>query len=119
LLRVAGLPGSWRAQLWLARAALKARQLSRALTYYRESLSRVTKPVPVDMLMQISGDLGRAGHLPELLAITEPLFDPTFHGLQVGNNLIKAHFDLGQFEASLATSSINFTHSSDLTGERR
>jgi tetratricopeptide (TPR) repeat protein len=100
LLRVAELPGSWRAQLWLARAALKARQLNRALTYYRESLSRVTKPVPVDMLMQISGDLGRAGHLPELLAITEPLFDPTFHGLQVGNNLIKAHFDLGQFEAA-------------------
>jgi len=100
LLRVAGLPGSWRAQLWLARAALNARQLDRALTFYRESLSRVTKPVPPDVLMQISGDLGNAGHLPELLGIAEPLFDPAFHGLQVGNNLIKAHFDLGQFEAA-------------------
>jgi tetratricopeptide (TPR) repeat protein len=100
LLRVARLPGSWRAQLWLARAALKARQLDRALTYYRESLFRVTKPVPPDMLMQISGDLGNAGHSPELLAITEPYFDPAFHGVQVGNNLIKAHFDLGQFQVA-------------------
>jgi len=50
--------------------------------------------------MQISGDLGNAGHLPELLVIAKPLFDPAFHGLQVGNNLIKAHFDLGQFEAA-------------------
>jgi tetratricopeptide (TPR) repeat protein len=100
LLRVAGLPGSWRAQLWLARAALQERELDRALTFYRESLSRVTKPVPPDVLMQISGDLGNAGHLPELLDIAEPLFDPAFHGLQVGNNLIKAHFDLGQFEAA-------------------
>jgi tetratricopeptide (TPR) repeat protein len=100
LLRVAELSGSWRAQLWLAREALKERQLDRALAFYRECLSRVTKPVPADVLMQISGDLGNAGHLPELLAIAEPLFDPAFHGLPVGNNLIKAHFDLGQFQAA-------------------
>ena len=100
LVRVAALPGSWRAQLWLAREALNERQLDRAQALYRECLSRVTKPVPADVLMQISGDLGNAGHLPELLAITEPVFDPPSHGLQVGNNLIKAHFDLGQFEAA-------------------
>ena len=100
LVRVSGLPGSWRAQLWLARAALKERQLDRALNFYRGCLSKVGKPVPADALMQISGDLGNAGHLPELLDIAEPLFDPAFHGLKVGNNLIKAHFDLGQFEGA-------------------
>jgi tetratricopeptide (TPR) repeat protein len=100
LQRIASLPRSWRAQLWFARAALQSRQLDRALDYYRESLSRAGKPVPTDMLMQISGDLGNAGHLPELLAVAEPDFDPVFHGLNVGNNLIKAHFDLGQFEAA-------------------
>ena len=76
------------------------RQLERALALYRESLSRVTQPVPADVLMQISGDLGNAGHLLELLAVVEPLFDPSFHGLQVGNNLMKAHFDLGEIEAA-------------------
>jgi tetratricopeptide (TPR) repeat protein len=98
--RIASLPGSWRAQVWLARTALQSGQLDRALDYYRESLSRVGKPVPADMLMQISGDLGNAAHLPELLAVTEPHFNPAFHGLQVGNNLIKAYFDLGQFKGA-------------------
>lgn len=100
LQRIAALPKSWRAQLWLARKALQSTQLDRALDYYRESLSRIGRPVPTDVLMQISGDLGNAAHLPELLALTEPLFDPTVHGIQVGNNLIKAHVDLGQLEAA-------------------
>lgn len=98
--RLAALPGSWRAQLWLARARLQSRQLEPALYYYRESLSRVPRPIPADLLMQISGDLGNAAHLPEALALTEPHFDPAIHGLQVGNNLIKAHLDLGQLDAA-------------------
>lgn len=98
--RVAALPGSWRAQVWLARAALKSRDLETALTLYRESLSRAPKPAPGDLLMQISGDLGNAGHLPEILQLVEPQFDPAIHGLQVGNNLIKAHLDLGQSDAA-------------------
>ena len=100
LQRVAALPASWRAQLWLARAALQSRLLEPALSYYRESLSRVGRPVPTDVLMQISGDLGNAAHLTELLALTEPLFDPAIHGIQVGNNLIKSHLDLGQLDAA-------------------
>ena len=32
------------------------------------------------------------------MRLTEPQFEPPVHGLQVGNNLIKAHFDLGQFD---------------------
>jgi tetratricopeptide (TPR) repeat protein len=98
--RVAALPGSWRAQLWLARAALKSPDLEKALSLYRESLARVAKPVPGDVLMQMSGDLGNAGHLPEILQLIEPHFDAPTHGLQVGNNLIKAHLDLGQIDAA-------------------
>jgi tetratricopeptide (TPR) repeat protein len=98
LRRIAALPASWRAQLWLARQALRARQLDAALDYYRESLARAGTPVPVDLLTQMSGDLGNNGHLPELITWTEPRFDPALHGLQVGNNLIKAHIDLGQID---------------------
>ncbi len=100
LRRVAALPGSWRAQLWIARAALKSKQLPEALDLYRDCLSRVGKPAPADLLQQISGDLGNAGHLPEILQIVAPHFDAASHGLMVGNNLIKAHFDLGQLEAA-------------------
>lgn len=98
--RVAALPGSWRAQAWLARTALQSRDLDRALTLYQESLSRAGNPPPTELLQQMSGDLGNAAHLPELLRLTEPHFVPNIHGLAVGNNLIKAHLDLGQFEAA-------------------
>ncbi len=98
--RVAALPGSWRAQIWLARDALRRQDLSAAQTLYAQALSRAGSPAPADMLMQISGDLGNAGHLAEIIRLVEPCFDPAVHGVQVGNNLIKAHCDLGQIEAA-------------------
>jgi tetratricopeptide (TPR) repeat protein len=100
LRRIAGLPGSWRAQLWLARYALQARKPEEALSTYQECLARTAKPVPTDLLMQMSGDLGNAGHLPEILQLVEPHFNAQAHGLLVGNNLIKAHLDLGQIDAA-------------------
>jgi tetratricopeptide (TPR) repeat protein len=96
--RIARLPGSWRAQLWLARAALKTQKLEKALALYRESLSHAGRPVPMHLLMQLSGDLGNHGHLAEILQLAEPEFVPVDHGLVVGNNLIKAHLDLGQID---------------------
>jgi tetratricopeptide (TPR) repeat protein len=98
--RVAALALSWRAQLWVARAALQAHDLDSALTNYRESLLRVGNNVPPDLLMQMSGDLGNAGHLEELVRLTEPHFVAASHGLQVGNNLLKAHLDLGQLDSA-------------------
>jgi tetratricopeptide (TPR) repeat protein len=98
--RIAAQPKSWRAQLWRARQALERRELEPALNSYRESLSRAGTPPPTDLLQQISGDLGKKGHLVEALQLTEPHFLPTTHGLEVGNNLIKAHVDLGQLEAA-------------------
>jgi len=98
--RVAALPGSWRAQLWLARHALKANRLDDAIALYQTSLSQAGDPTPTDLLMQMSGDLGNAGHLSEILTLVTPRFEPTQHGIQVGNNLIKANIDTGQLEAA-------------------
>ncbi len=96
--RLAALPGSWRAQLTLARAALKAGDLEKAQSLHQECLAHCGRPVPPDVLMQISGDLGLTGHLMELVQVTEPLFDPALHGLPVGNNLFRAYLDLGQLD---------------------
>ena len=93
--RVAALPGSWHAQLWLARAALESGDTPRALAYYREGLARVGETVPAEFLQQISGDLGIHGRFKDLVELTEPYFIPEVHGLQVGNNLIKANIELG------------------------
>jgi tetratricopeptide (TPR) repeat protein len=100
LRRIAALPGSWRAQIWLARAELVEGDLETALVYYQQSLSRLSGIAPGDVLMQISGDLGNQGHLEEILQIVEPRFVVEAHGLEVANNLIKAHLDLGNVESA-------------------
>lgn len=93
--RAAALPGSWRAQLWLAGAALERNEIDGAVQLYREALSRMN-PIPADALMQISGDLGNRGQLSILLELCAPRFEVKLHGIQVGNNLIKAYLDLGR-----------------------
>lgn len=98
LRRIAAIPGSWRAQLWLARLELGTRRLDRALALYRVCLARAGAPAPTDMLMEMSGELGKAGHLDQIFELVEPAFEPAVHGLQVGNNLIKAHISVGQLD---------------------
>ncbi len=100
LRRIATLPGSWRAQLWLARAALQSGQLEEAITLYQQSLGTASSPPPTDLLQQMSGDLGKAGYLGEIIAHVSPHFDAATHGLIVGNNLIKANIDTGQLDAA-------------------
>jgi len=94
--RIAGIPGSWRPQLWLARASLRRGQLEVAKAYYRESLSRAGRPVPRDVIFQVSGDLGQSGQPAAILELAAPHFDPDLHGVEVAANLIKAHYDLGR-----------------------
>ena len=94
--RAASLPGSWRAQLWLARYALERGDLAEATLLYEEALERAN-PVPADLLMQLSGDLGNRGHTELLLRLTQPRFDLVGHGLTVGNNLLRAYVELGMF----------------------
>lgn len=94
--RVAALPGSWRAQLWLARGELGAHNYAGALALYREALSHAGEPVPGDLLMQMSGDLGNAGRIADILELAAPRFHAPLHGPRVGNNLIKAYMVSGQ-----------------------
>jgi tetratricopeptide (TPR) repeat protein len=92
--RAAMLPGSWRAQLFLARDALENGKDDEATRLYEEVLARA-QPVPADLLMHLSGDLGTHGRAEELLRLTLPRFDIATHGLMVGNNLLRAYLDLG------------------------
>lgn len=98
--QIAAMPSSWRAQLWLARMELLAGTLERAKQFYTEALEHAPRPVPPDFLMQMSGDLGEGGHLRELIDLTHPNFVPEVHGLPVGNNLIKALVDSGDYAAA-------------------
>jgi tetratricopeptide (TPR) repeat protein len=98
LQQVAAHPKSWRAQLWLARPELNAGNVASARAMYEEALTRAPKPVPPDFMMQMSGDLGAKGFLRELIELTIPHFSPEWHGMPVGNNLIKALVDTGNLD---------------------
>ncbi len=98
--RVSQNPTSWRAQLWLARGELSTGNLEAAKALYQQALEHAPKPVPADFLMQVSGDLGSKGHLMELIEFTAPHFVPEWHGLPVGNNLIKALVDTNNLVAA-------------------
>jgi tetratricopeptide (TPR) repeat protein len=100
LRRVAAISGSWRAQLWLARAELEDGNLNAALDFYKESLANAGEPTPGDLLQQMSGDLGNKGHLHQIIEWVGPHFDVKLHGIMVGNNLIKAHLDTGNLDAA-------------------
>jgi tetratricopeptide (TPR) repeat protein len=94
--RAAGLPGSWRAQLWLARYALERGDQAAAQQFYEEALGRAN-PLPPDLLMQMSGDLGNKGLIQLLVQLTQPRYHAQEHGLMVGNNLLRAYIELGMF----------------------
>jgi tetratricopeptide (TPR) repeat protein len=104
--RVRVLPGSWRAQLFLARAALAQGNVREAKSFYQEALRNVAQPHPAELLMQMSGDLGNGGHLLELIELTAPNFVPEAHGLAVGANLIKANVDTRNLQEAARLTSI-------------
>jgi tetratricopeptide (TPR) repeat protein len=108
LVRAANLPSAWRPQLLLAHEAFtrggNAREgQENGMSWYHQSLEHAPKPVPGALLQTMSGDLGNAGMLREMLSETLPHYDARIHGLPVGNNIIKAWFDLGEFESARNT----------------
>lgn len=99
LRQIAGLPGSWRAQLWLAREALGRKQLEEAQKLYREAIANAGKPAPLDLIVQLTGDLGSAGQPGELLQLAGPLFEVKTHGLVGAENLLRACIDVAALNA--------------------
>ena len=89
--RVATIEGSWRPQLWLARDCLENKNLAEAKTYYNHIL-RTAADQP-DALMMISGDLGKSGHVREVLDMVLPLYDPEKHDIRAGGNILQAYLE--------------------------
>mmetsp|Transcript_11154 Transcript_11154/g.17919 ORF Transcript_11154/g.17919 Transcript_11154/m.17919 type:complete len:387 (-) Transcript_11154:11-1171(-) len=101
--RIASMPQSWRAQLYLAESALEEEgDLTKAMKLYREALERSPDPVEAMALQKISAGLGQRGHWNEAIEIVEHLFQVEVHGMTVGNNLIKCHLDLGNRDRASA-----------------
>jgi tetratricopeptide (TPR) repeat protein len=99
MLRVAELPGSWLATLWLARSELEADRRSEAMALY-ESVLPAASEAP-GALMMISGDLGNHGCAREALELVAPVYDVARHGPMPGINLAQACAQLGETSRGL------------------
>jgi tetratricopeptide (TPR) repeat protein len=92
----AALPGSWRAQLWLARHHLEQGETEQARVLYREVLAG--KAFDAGALMMISGDLGRNGEIASIVELVAPIYDEHQHDPMAGINILRACQELGEVE---------------------
>lgn len=93
---VAALPGSWRAQLWLARHHLEHKEVEAARALYAEVLNGGL--FDGGALMMISGDLGNNGEIPPIVELIAPVYDEHKHDPMAGINLLRAYQALGDVE---------------------
>lgn len=94
--KAGALPGSWRASLYLGQYRLAAGDVAAALGLFRAVLAQAAQDR--DALLTISGELGNAGRIAELVDLAEPHYDPAVHGPQVGLNLLQAYLRLGRLD---------------------
>jgi tetratricopeptide (TPR) repeat protein len=97
---IAKVPQAWRPQLWIAREKLKQGDRSAALALYEEAL--VSAGDRGDVLMMITGDLGNAGALDDLVRLAAPRYAPEVHGPRAGMNIVRAYTQLGRTDEARA-----------------
>jgi len=91
---IAKVPRAWRPQLWIAREKLKQGDRPAALALYEEALASAADRG--DVLMMITGDLGNAGALDDLIRLAAPHYTPEVHGPRAGMNIARAYTQLGR-----------------------
>jgi tetratricopeptide (TPR) repeat protein len=91
---VAARPGAFRPQLHLARHRLQSGQRAEALALYEHVLAFAAHEPSV--LLEISGDLGNAGAVEELVRLVAPRYDVDRDGPYPGLNLALAFEQLGR-----------------------
>ncbi|MFZ5896616.1 MAG: tetratricopeptide repeat protein [Myxococcota bacterium] len=100
LAEIGAVRGAWRPQLWIARERLLHADVTGALELYDQVLdAAVGEP---GVLMMISGDLGNAGALAELVNVALPRYEPERDGPEAGLNIVEALKRLGRIEEARA-----------------
>ncbi|MFM9427639.1 Tfp pilus assembly protein PilF [Variovorax sp. GrIS 2.14] len=92
----AALPGSWLAQLWLARHHLEHTNFVAARALYVQVLEGGL--FDSDALMMVSGDLGNNGQPSLIFELIGPVFDEHKHHPMTGLNMLRACQDLSKVD---------------------
>ena len=90
---LAGRPDAWRPQLLLGQRAIKAGQREEGLAWFDQALNRA--PHGTDVMLGVTGELGKQGLLNDLVQRVAPLFDERRDDIRVGYNLLQAYVELG------------------------
>jgi hypothetical protein len=96
----AALPGSWCAQLWLARHHLEQQEVEAAAALYAGVLAAGN--FDGQTLMTISSNLGAAGQLQLMLDLVYPAYDMQRDDPRTGLNLLRACLELGRIDQGRA-----------------
>ena len=94
----AGTAGGVMPQLAAAREKLKAKDVPGAMAIYEAVLAGAGDRA--DVLVTISGDLGTAGQVREIIELLAPRYDAQRHGAAAGINLLQAYLATGNTDAA-------------------
>ena len=87
--RLAESDTAWRPLFWLGRLALQRENVKEALGFFADMAQR-KNPLPADVAMAVSGDLGKAGCYEEVISMFGTPFHTEVWGLLTGSNVIGA-----------------------------
>lgn len=93
--KISQLKGSWYAELWLAKNDLKKGRKSQAIGRYSKILDASCSS---DTLLMISGDLGNAGAIEELIDLVYPRYNVENHSVNIAINLIRACLEIKRID---------------------
>lgn len=86
-------PDAWRPQLLLGQRAIEAGAREDGLAWFDQALNRA--PHGADVMLAVSGELGKKGLLNDLVQRVAPLYDERRDDIRVGYNLLQAYVELG------------------------
>lgn len=92
--------GAWRPKLHLARLALTEENLLKAMQWYREAIEGTKDRFEV--VMTVTGELGQAGYVYQLIQICEEYWQPDFSYPYAGFNYANALLATDQKEKAIA-----------------
>jgi len=90
---LADCPDAWRPQLLLGQRAIKAGRREEGLAWFDQALTRA--PHGADVMLAVSGELGKQGMLNDLVRRVAPLYDERRDDIRVGYNLLQTYVELG------------------------
>jgi tetratricopeptide (TPR) repeat protein len=97
--KISKLPGSWHADLWIARQLIENGKLDEALARYSKAFR--TSDNASEALFMASGDLGKNGHARKVVDLIAPLYSFQQHGYKPAMNLMQAYVELKDRENGL------------------